>query len=53
MSFLAYMLRVPQSLSVYKHILAETVVRLLKDCPNEAVGIRRVRSKLSCEPAPC
>ncbi|SGY18766.1 BQ5605_C014g07468 [Microbotryum silenes-dioicae] len=42
MSFLAYMLRVSQSaLSSYLNILPDIAVRLMKDCPSEAVAMKR------------
>ncbi|GAA6004124.1 hypothetical protein JCM10207_002438 [Rhodosporidiobolus poonsookiae] len=42
MSFLAYIHRVSaSSLSIYLNVLPEIAVRLLKDCPSEAVAMKR------------
>ncbi|KAK4051001.1 transcription-associated protein 1 [Microbotryomycetes sp. JL201] len=42
MSFLAYMLRVSATaLSSYLNVLPDIAVRLMKDCPSEAVGMKR------------
>ena len=43
MSFLAYILRVSQTaLSAYLNVLPDIAVRLMKDCPSEAVAMKRV-----------
>jgi hypothetical protein len=44
MSFLAYIIRVygPQ-LKVYEHIIAQSVLNLLIDCPADAAATRKVR----------
>jgi len=43
MSFLAYVLRVySQQLTDFLPLLPEIVVRLLKDCPRERSGARKV-----------
>lgn len=48
MSFLAYILRVSaQALKEYLNILPDIAVRLMKDCPSEAVAMKRVRSRAS------
>ena len=45
MSFLAYILRVnAQALSSYLTILPEIAVRLMKDCPSEAVAMKKASS---------
>lgn len=44
MSFLAYIHRVSSSaLTAYLNVLPEIAVRLMKDCPSEAVAMKRVR----------
>lgn len=43
MSFLAYILRVnAPALSTYLTVLPEIAVRLMKDCPSDAVAMKRV-----------
>ncbi|KAK4703940.1 hypothetical protein P7C70_g2279, partial [Phenoliferia sp. Uapishka_3] len=42
MSFLAYILRVnAQALATYLNVLPEIAVRLMKDCPSDAVAMKR------------
>lgn len=48
MSFLAYILRVnTTALAAYLHILPEIAIRLMKDCPSEAVAMKRVSNCVS------
>jgi len=45
MSFLAYVHRVSNTaLSAYLTVLPEIAIRLMKDCPSEAVAMKRVLS---------
>lgn len=47
MSFLAYVLRVyAQQLTDFLPLLPEIVVRLLKDCPRERSGARKVKTAI-------